>query len=197
MRSKHATWKPVPYTGLHNRQSRNAVILHTNGGGSGSLFGYFSGSARGDHGPENKHVGAHFQVLKNGHGEQYVDTALVIYHAYAASEWAVGIETEDDGDPSTPWTPEQVATIIAICRELNVPGQLLAETASGGVGWHEQYPSWNQTGHHCPGPVRERQIREQIIPALLAGPRRRRLRARLAAALRRVRHLRHLLNRSK
>jgi len=197
VRSKHATWKPVPYTGLHKRSPRRAVILHTNGGGSGSLQGYFTGNARGLHGAENRHVGAQFQALRNGGAEQYVDTDLVIYHAYGASEWAVGIETEDDGDPSKPWTPKQVAAIVAICRELNVPGQLLKETPSDGIGWHEQYPSWNKTAHHCPGPVRERQIHDEILPALaaLSPAQRRRMTIRLRHAVRRVHRLRHLLGR--
>jgi hypothetical protein len=169
VRSKRAKWKPVPYTGLHKRQPRRAVILHTNGGGSGSLQGYFTGNAHGDHGTDNRHVGAQFQVMRSGAAEQYVNTDDVIYHAYSASEWAVGIETEDDGNPATPWTDKQIATIIAICRELGVPGQLLKESASDGVGWHEQYTSWNKTAHHCPGSVREKQIREQILPALRNG----------------------------
>lgn len=200
MRSKLAARKPVPYTGLHKRSPRRAVILHTNGGGSGSLFGYFSGNARGDHGADNRHVGAHFQVMRDGRAEQYVDTDLVIYHAYGASEWAVGIETEDDGDPSKPWTPAQLKTIVAICRELKIPGQLLKETPSGGVGWHEQYPSWNKTAHHCPGSVREKQIREHVIPALAAGltpAQRQRLHDRLVHAVHHVHVLRRKLRRNR
>lgn len=172
MRSKHATWRPVPYRGLHARTPRRAVILHTNGGGTdnGSLFGWWSAGARGEHGPDNLHVGAHFQVMLNGDAEQYVDTDLVVYHAYSASEWAVAIETEDDGTPATPWTNAQLDTIIAICRELNVPGQLLKDGPSDGIGWHEQYADWNKSGHRCPGSVRERQIHDVILPALAAKP---------------------------
>jgi hypothetical protein len=170
MRSQHATWMPVPYGGLHKRQPRRAVICHTNGGGSGSMFGWFSGNARGNHGAENRHVGAHFQVMKDGTVEEYVDTDYVIYHAYSASEFAVGIETEDDGHPETPWTPAQLASIVKLCRELGVPGQLLKDGPSDGVGWHEQYRDWNQTAHACPGKVREQQIRTHIIPALTEKP---------------------------
>lgn len=163
MRSRHATWRPVAYTGLHGRQSRRAVILHTNGGpcDHGSLFGFWSQIAA-----SGKHIGAHFQVATGGRAEQYVDTTQVIYHAYSASEWAVGIETEDDGHPDTPWTQAQLDTIIAICRELSIPGKLLADGPSDGVGWHEQYADWNRDGHHCPGTVREHQIRTLILPAL-------------------------------
>lgn len=172
MWSSHATRRPVAYNGLHARQPRRAVLLHTNGGGTdnGSLFGWWSSCARGQRGTENRHVGAHFQITFNGHAEQYVDTNVVVYHAYSASEWAVGIETEDDGHPSTPWTNAQLDTIIAICRELKVPGQLLKDSPSDGIGWHEMYADWNKSGHSCPGSVREKQIRDVILPALTAKP---------------------------
>lgn len=192
--ARHGMWKPVPYTGLHRRQRYRAAILHTNGGGAGSLQGYFTGNARGDHGPENVHVGAQFQILRDGTTEQYVDTAQVIYHAYSASEWAVGIETEDDGHPERPWTPQQVTAIIRLLRALKVPPRLLKETPSNGVGWHEQYPSWNRTAHSCPGHVREKQIRDVILPALR---KRERLRERLTRLLHKIRHIRHQLKRSK
>src|SRR4051812_13677278 len=102
MWSSHATKRPVPYKDLHARTKRRAALIHTNGGGTdhGSLFGWWRGNANGSHGPANRHVGAQIQVMTNGHAEQYVDTDLVVYHAYGASEWAVGIEVEDDGDPS-------------------------------------------------------------------------------------------------
>jgi hypothetical protein len=183
MRSRHATWKPVPYTGLHKRQPRRAVVLHRNGiARATSLQGYFTGNAHGDHGAENVHVGAHLQVRLDGTVEEYVDLDLVIYHAYGASEWSIGIETEDDKDPSKPWTPAQVKTIIALCRELKVPGRLLKQTPSDGVGWHEQYPAWNSSAHSCPGPVREKQIREEILPALQGRKVRHRIHARIAAS---------------
>lgn len=173
MWSSHATKRPVPYTGLHARQPHRAALIHTNGGGTdqGSLYGFWCQNANGSRGPENKHVGAHFQVMTNGHAEQYVDTDLVIYHAYSASEWALGFEVEDDRDPSRPMTPAQLATIEAILRELHVAArQLTSDQPADGVGWHEQFHAWNESGHHCPGPVREGQVRTVIIPALQQHP---------------------------
>lgn len=173
MWSSHATKRPVAYKNLHARTKHHAALIHTNGGGTdhGSLFGWWSAGARGDRGPDNLHVGAHFQVMFNGHAEQYVDTDLVIYHAYGASEWAVAFEVEDDNDPSRPMTPAQMATIEAILRELQVPGKILVSDQPGdGVGWHEQFHAWNQSGHRCPGPVRESQIHSTIVPALQTPP---------------------------
>ena len=167
MWSSHATRRPVSYTGLHARQPRRAALLHTNGGGTdhGSLYGWWSQiAARG------QHVGAHYQIGWSI-AEQYVDSSKVIYHAFAASEWAVGIETQDDGHPERPWNDFQVETIIAICRELKVPGRLLTSAQpADGLGWHEQFVDWNRDGHRCPGNVRELQIRRDILPALLTHP---------------------------
>lgn len=173
MWSSHATKRPVAYKNLHARTKRRAALIHTNDGGTnhGSLFDWWTAGARGDRGQANLHVGAHFQVMNSGHAEQYVDTDLVVYHAYSASEWAVGFEVEDDGDPSRPMTAPQLATIESILRELRVPGKVLAsDQPADGVGWHEQFHAWNQSGHHCPGPVREAQVRSGIIPALQAPP---------------------------
>lgn len=169
MWSSHATKRPVPYTGLHARQPHRAALIHTNGGGTdkGSLYGWWTAGARGQRGPDNRHVGAQFQVMLTGHAEQYVDSSLVVYHAYDASEWAFAIEVEDENHPERPMTDAQLATIVAILREHRVPGRLLTSTSpADGVGWHEQFPQWNKTGHHCPGGIREQQIRNEIIPAL-------------------------------
>jgi hypothetical protein len=171
MKSMLAEWKPAGYTGLSSRQPQAAAVIHTNGGHTpgGSLFAYFSGLAKLPPSADLYHVGAHFQVAKSGAIEQYVDTDLAIGHAWDASRFAVGIETEDDGDPSTPWTAAQTRSIVALLAELKIPGKLLLEAASDGVGWHQFYPSWNKSAHNCPGPVRVAQIRDVIIPWLKGG----------------------------
>lgn len=171
MWSSHATHRPVAYSGLHARQPRRAALVHTNGGGSdnGSLYGWWASHANGSMGRANLHIGAHFQVMRDGQVEQYVDTDLVVYHAYSASEWAVGFEVEDDGDPSRPMTAAQLASIAAICRELGIPArQVDVSSGADGIGWHSQYAAWNQSGHECPGPVRVGQVRSVLIPALRA-----------------------------
>lgn len=164
MWSTYATKRPVNYTELHKRQPFKAAILHTNGGGSdnGSLYGWWEQQAQ-----AGQHIGAQFQV---GYKvcEQYVDTDLVVYHAYSASEWAVGIETEDDGNPQTPWNDFQIAHIVAILHELGVPPVLLGDKPGDGIGYHQQYADWNKDGHVCPGDVRAQQITTQIIPQLKA-----------------------------
>ena len=169
MWSSHATRRPIAYQGLHPRQPHRAAVVHTNGGpcAHGSLYGWWTSHADGSMGSGNLHLGAHFQVPWDGHGEQYVDTDLVVYHAYSASEFAVGFEVQDDGDPTRPMTDAQIRFIVDVCRELGVPGRLLADGPSDGVGYHEQYPDWNRSGHTCPGAVRRQQVIDRIVPALV------------------------------
>jgi hypothetical protein len=171
MRSSLAVWKPAGYASLATRQKRAAVVLHTNGdpASGGSLFGYFSSLARKPPGDELYHVGAHFQITKTGVIEQYVDTDFVIGHAWDANLFAIGVETEDAGNPSTPWTGAQLDSIVALLEDLKVPGKLLLEAPSDGVGWHRQYHNWNKSDHHCPGSVREAQIKDLIVPRLIGG----------------------------
>jgi hypothetical protein len=142
------------------RQQSKIVVLHTNGGPcrNGSLFSFFNR-------PGND-IASHFQIANTGAIEQYIDTAKQAYAAFASNAFAVQIETEDDGDSRRPWTAAQMRSVVAICRWLGVPGKVAPDGPGGGVGWHELYPDWNQSGHACPGAVRVAQIRDVIIPAL-------------------------------
>jgi hypothetical protein len=153
---------------LHPRTEHKAAVLHTNGfdAPDGSLFSGFSKNASGGNGLDKLHVGAHFQVKNDGSIEQYVETDLTIGHAFAANAFAIGIETEDDGNCLKRWTVAQVESIIALLEELGVPPQRLKETPSDGFGWHRLFPSWNLSGHSCPCDTRVAQITEEIIPGL-------------------------------
>jgi hypothetical protein len=168
MRVSFAVWRPVDYHGLSQRTTHNAVVLHTNGGVSpnGSLFNWFSSLARGDHGPKRLHEGSHFQVAKDGTLEQYVDTSLVLGHAWDANRFALGIETEDEGKPAQPWTDAQLDTIVRLLKELGVPPTILPEGGGDGVGWHQLHDSWNQSSHNCPGEAKRKQIQSDVIPGL-------------------------------
>jgi hypothetical protein len=162
MRLSFAKWEPVARMNDGARDTKyNAVLLHTNGGklgAGGDLYDWWMhGSSPG--------VGAHFQVAWDGTIYQYLDTARYTGHAWDANHWSVGVETQDDGVPSKPWTDAQIASIVLICQALKVPAKLLDCPGPGdGVGWHEKCPTWNQSHHVCPGSVREAQIRNVIIP---------------------------------
>lgn len=152
-----ALWRPVNYTGLHARQRRAAMLLHTNGGGA-ALFGWWSQIAA-----SGQHIGAQYQVMWNGQVECYVDPDYVVYHAYDASEWAFGVETQDDGDNSRPWTPQQVASIAAIGRFHGVPPVRLGSANPGdGVGTHQDHIEWNHDSHDCAGSTRAAQVSQVL-----------------------------------
>ena len=146
-----------------------AVFLHTNGGGSNLVpwFNHLYASGQG-------RIGSTFQVYRDGSIDQLCDTQSVIYAQYGASQWAVSIETEDDGHPSTPWTPQQVAAIIKLIRWLHdthgIPLRAMANADDSGIGYHEQFHVWNQTSHDCPGSVRVAQLHNTILPALATTP---------------------------
>lgn len=156
-----ATHRLMPYNDrLPRREQSPTLILHTNGGGTdhGSLYGWFSRAGN--------DICSHFQVASDGTIEQYLDTDRVGYAQFSGNAYAVSVETEDDRDPSKPWTPQQVASIVRLADWLNVPARVSPNGPGGGIGWHSLYADWNQSGHNCPGPVRIDQIRRHVIPAL-------------------------------
>ena len=157
-------WQPVAYQGLHARVPRGAMLLHTNGGGA-ELRGWWGQiAARG------QRIGAQYQVFNSGRIVCYVDPSLVVYHAYGASEWAIGVETEDDGNPGTPWTAAQINSMALIGRYHHVPPRMLVGPGPGdGVGYHQQHTEWNQSGHGCPGSVRVAQI-PQVLRRIAGAP---------------------------
>jgi hypothetical protein len=149
----------MPYSAsLPLRTGPTTVIVHTNGGGA-NLYGWF---AR----PGNT-ICSHFQVFRDGRIEQYLDTARVAYAQWDANPFGISVETEDDGDPDTPWTAAQIRSIQAIIRWTSVPHRLAPESG-GGIGYHQQYTAWNQSGHGCPGSVRVNQLKNTVIPGLAA-----------------------------
>lgn len=167
MWSALATHEPVAYSGLHVRQPFRAAIVHTNGSKGTDLRGWWDSCAAGQQGPSLLHVGAQYQVLLDGTAIQYVDSSVVVYHAYGASEWAVGIEHQDNGDPNLPFSTAQLDTTARLLHELGIPPVLLSSAnPANGIGYHSQFPEWNQSGHYCPGSVRVAQVSHDLLPRL-------------------------------
>src|SRR5262245_52130782 len=169
-RCPFATWNPVNYTAQLDKMSGapRAVFLHTNGGGP-HLTSWFDQVYKNTH----QRVGSTFQVYSDGKIDQLCDTESVIYAQYGASKWAVSIETEDDGHPSAPWTPKQLAAIQKLInwlhQEHGIPLRLMKNPNDSGVGYHQQFAVYNQSGHDCPGPVRLNQLLHTILPRLNGG----------------------------
>jgi peptidoglycan hydrolase-like protein with peptidoglycan-binding domain len=165
-----ANWNPVNFTNGLVRMSSppKAVFLHTNGGGP-HLTSWFDLLFQTTH----QHLGSTFQIFTDGSIDQLCDTESIIYAQYGASRWAVSIETEDDGHPHNPWTPAQLASIERLLRWLHtehaIPLRAIAHSTDSGIGYHQQFAIYNQSGHDCPGHVRVNQLLHTIIPRL-GGP---------------------------
>jgi peptidoglycan hydrolase-like protein with peptidoglycan-binding domain len=169
-RCPFANWNPVNFVAELEAMSGSpkAVFLHTNGGGS-HLTSWFDQLFQSTH----QRLGSTFQVFNDGSIDQLCDTESVIYAQYGASRWAVSIETEDDGNPRTPWTPAQLAAIERLLRWLHqehgIALRPMANANDGGIGYHQQFAIYNQSGHDCPGPVRVNQLLHTVIPRLDGG----------------------------
>jgi hypothetical protein len=157
-----ATHRLMPYADtLPKRTDSKTLILHTNGGGTdkGSLYGWFARAGN--------DICSHFQVMKDGTIEQYVPIDRQAYAQFSGNAFGVSVETEDDSKPSTPWTAGQIVSIVRLARWLGCPPKIAPNGPDGGgVGYHSLYADWNQSGHDCPGSVRQAQVRSAVIPAI-------------------------------
>jgi N-acetylmuramoyl-L-alanine amidase len=121
---------------------------------------------------------SHFIVHKSGLIWQLMDTGREADANLNANRFAISIETEDDGDPDTqPWTRAQMESLAWLHNRLvavhpSIPRRLCPSEAGGGLGYHTLFgaPSaWTPVAKSCPGAVRKRQWRDELLPEFLAG----------------------------
>lgn len=89
----------------------------------------------------------------------------------AGNLYAVSVETSDGGNPNHPWSSRQLGSLVRLtvdfCRAYKRSPVLVPRTGSittQGLGYHELRAEWNPNSHTCPGPVREGQLRQIVIP---------------------------------
>lgn len=175
------------YAGARKRPYTNRVNLHTQAG-NGSLFNFFNGPGK---------ASSVFWVSKTGLVEQYMDSDMQAEADLDGNDATVSIETEGGTEP---WTPEQLASIIALVRWLcdvyNLPKRLATSSKIGeesrGISWHRlgidgnfpalpsRYAGRKQrgggmhysraTGKVCPGDARIDQIFDAVLPGVLGDP---------------------------
>jgi hypothetical protein len=137
------------------------VVLHTMVGTIESAQSRFT---------DGEGVEAHFGVAMDGRVWQWRDTAIQADAQAAGNDYCISIETEDKGDPSRPWTPQQLLALDVLITWLgkvhSIPMRLVAATTERGIGYHRQFPEWNPHIHSCPGDVRLGQLVHDLIPAL-------------------------------
>lgn len=148
------------------------IILHTHGskGTSQNIGRWFA--------RKEVVVESHVSVARDGrlYQFQYLDRqadAQGAGNGYAVPPHdglfgALSVESEDLGDPSRPWTQEQVASIALFIAAMHhrywIPVSVCNGPRNPGVGWHAQFPEWNPNRHACPGKVRIAQLHDEVIP---------------------------------
>jgi hypothetical protein len=143
------------------------VYFHTHGtAGTSEAVGNWFGRA-------DVNVEAHASIAADGEFFQFQFLDRQADAQMAANGWSSGgvfyggisVESEDWGDPSTPWTPEQMfsGAMFLVHMHLTYGTELRLMTAprQNAVGYHAQFRE-NAGGHHCPGPVRVAQLPEMI-----------------------------------
>lgn len=147
------------------------LVMHTNGGKKQPdtprvavhLAGWFNGRFH----KTGERLAAHMQFMRNGKIEQYVPFDKQAYAQFKGNTTCISCEFEDDGDPNRPLTAEQVAAFVEFAAWTGIPPRLVKTAIDSGIGYHQQFREWNQSGHNCPGSVRVHQLTQDIIPAII------------------------------
>lgn len=147
-----ATWRPID-ANTGGGLASVGVLMHQQVG-YGSLWGFFGNPA--------SEVSAHFWIARSGLVEQYVDTAVVAWHAMHLNGSYCGIEFE--GMPTDPITDAQVESGGAVLsegqRRHGWPLVLADATYEPGFGYHRMQGGVNTA---CPS-----DLRLSARPAMLA-----------------------------
>lgn len=140
-------------------------ILHVAATNATSLYSFFNGPSGG--------IESHAYILKNGHSEQYRDTAFQADANLKANDFALSFETQ--GLAEEIWTNEQIAEIQRVMLWAAKPDThsipLCVPTTwndpRGGWGYHTLFgaPSpWTPVAKSCPGPRRIEQFHDVLVP---------------------------------
>lgn len=170
-RCPFAIWKPLPANAKQARMIPRLVINHTavDAPGETDLYGWFLSSG----------LESHFFLQNDGDLYQYMDTEVVAEANYKANQFAVSIETEDDGAPrTTPWNPKQVEMLVRLHDWLctvhpTIPRRKADRWDGSGIGWHSMWgfnttanrgvnPWTSAIGKDCPGAPRIAQMPDII-----------------------------------
>lgn len=160
MRAPFATWRGSPNVGGNLIRPAKGLVVHVEVGTEAGTTSCFQNP--------RFQASAHFGCANDGSLDQFVDTDAVAWAEVAGNPGWISVETE--GDPSTPLTDAQVASIGRLFQWLRglygFPSQTCDHDGTG-LTTHAHYPSgiadpsWG--GHPCPGPLRSAQL-----PAILA-----------------------------
>ncbi|GAB3684834.1 hypothetical protein GCM10027589_53950 [Actinocorallia lasiicapitis] len=101
---------------------------------------------------------------------QWQDLAHQADAQYDGNAYATSVETSDGAKSNVPWTDRQVDAIIKLgvwwCKTTGNPARIVSKPGETGFGWHSQFKAWNKASHNCPGAVRLKQYRNEIVPEI-------------------------------
>jgi hypothetical protein len=167
-----AVKRPLPEAQSQPRITPRVVIVHTMDGtllGTDSLF------------RNQSRFESHFGIGGPTDGAdldgvifQWMDTDRRADANRKANAFAVSIETSDGGDPSRPWSPKQLDALIrligALCDYHRIPRRICDRADGSGLGWHVMFGApgpWTPVAKTCPGPVRIKQLKNTVFPAVM------------------------------
>jgi len=146
-----AKWEHIPGHTDGLMRSYLGLVLHVNDANSYDLHDYFS--------RPDIEVSSHFQVTKDGHVFQYLDTKFQSWCQSNGNKDYLSVETQ--GFPSERLTDLQVSSLASLYKWLHdthvIPYQLADKVGERGFAWHGMGgDAWG--GHPgCPGDLRKAQ----------------------------------------
>lgn len=153
-----ASYRPLNQFSYLDARPRFGAVLHVNASDGPSLYDWIAGG---------HDMSCHFQIARDGHIEQYVDTNNGAW-CQGDGNWDwISIETQ--GYPTEPLTDAQINAAARIMRWLHdlygIPLQISDSVNVRGLGWHGMGgEAWG--GHDgCPGDLRKAQRVEIVLRA--------------------------------
>ncbi len=150
------------------------AILHVDAGNAYDLEEWFESGSGG--------IESHFHVRKDGSVQQFRSTGVEADANYHANSFwrdgrlvgAISVETQGYGDGT--WNREQLAAITDLltwCHtQHGIPLRVCPGPYADGVGYHVMFGApgpWTPYAKTCPGPDRQRQFRDVLVPWMETG----------------------------
>lgn len=144
-------------------------IIHTMSGYLAGTDSYFR--QQGYSGTESHFgVGGTYDGDRDGVIWQWQDLSHGADAQFAGNAYATSVETSDGARSGVRWSPKQAEAIVRLgvwwCRQTGHPARLVSSPDQAGFGYHAQFGTWNHNGHDCPGSVRLKQYKTEIIPEI-------------------------------
>jgi hypothetical protein len=173
-RYPEASWRRLP--GDEPAITPRTVIFHTMVTTLPACDAYFRSGRSGG-------IESHFGVGGPWEGAEYDgvvwqwrDTEEQADANLKANAFAVSIETSDGGDPTRPWSPKQLASLVRLGNWLadthSIPRRICPAWDAGGFGYHVMFGApgpWTPVAKTCPGATRIHQLKTIVFPAIFAG----------------------------